>query len=101
MSIDFFIEKTQIKAIQLIDNFYLFLFSLKMALRPYSQMQPNIRRQRLIDFSNRIRGSEEHAKIRKEFGLEMDRDLVKLDAHIIDGEKLYFKTPQGDEKELK
>lgn len=64
-------------------------------------MNPNTRRQRLIDFSNRIRSSEEHAKIREEFGLEMDRDLVKLDAHIIDGERLFFKTRDGEEKELK
>lgn len=64
-------------------------------------MQPNIRRQRLIDFSSRIRGSEEHAKIRQEFGLEMERDLVRLNAHIIDGEKLYFRAPDGEEKELK
>lgn len=81
--------------------FQLFLFSIKLALRPYSQMQPNIRRQRLIDFSSRIRGSEEHAKIRQEFGLEMERDLVRLNAHIIDGEKLYFRAPDGEEKELK
>lgn len=79
---------------------FLFLFSLKMALRPYSQMQPNIRRQRLIDFSNRIRGSEENAKIRKEFGLEMERELVQLNAHIIDGERLYFRAGDGAVKEL-
>lgn len=60
-------------------------------------MQPHTRRQRLIDFSNRIRGSQEYARIREEFGLEMERDLVQLDAHVIDGEKLYF----SDNKELK
>lgn len=53
-------------------------------------MQPHTRRQRLIEFSNRIRGSEEHAKIRKEFGLEMEPDLVQLDAHVINGERLFF-----------
>lgn len=72
-------------------------FSLKMALRPYSQMQPHTRRQRLIDFSNRIRGSDEHAKVREEFGLEMERDLVQLDAHVINGERLFF----GGDNELK
>lgn len=53
-------------------------------------MQPHIRRQRLMDFSNRIRSSQENAQIREEFGLEMERDLVQLDAHIIDGERLFF-----------
>lgn len=73
------------------------MFSLKQALRPYSQMQPHIRRQRLIDFSSRIRGSQENARIREEFGLEMDRDLVQLDGHIIGGEKLFF----SEDRELK
>lgn len=77
-----------------------FQFSLKMALKPYAQMQPQTRRQRLIDFSNRIRGSEENARIREEFGLEMNSDLVQVDAHVIDGEKLYFKGSDDSVKEL-
>lgn len=63
-------------------------------------MQPHTRRQRLIDFSSRIRGSEENARIREEFGLEMNSELVQVDAHIIDGEKLYFKGPDDNVKEL-
>lgn len=64
-------------------------------------MAPNTRRQRLIDFSSRIRGSKEAEQIREEFGLEMNRDLVRLDAHVIAGEKLYFSAPDTTIKELK
>lgn len=75
-------------------------FRLKMALKPYSQMQPSTRRQRLIDFNNRIRGSNEAKQIREQFGLEMESDLVKVDAHILRGERLTFKSPSDDVVEI-
>lgn len=65
-------------------------FSLKMAMRPYSQMVPRIRRQRLLDFNNRIRSSTEYESTRNEFGLELERDLVKVQAHSANIANLYF-----------
>lgn len=53
-------------------------------------MAPHTRRERLIDFNRRIQSSEENAKIRAEFGLEVEQDLVKVDAYCIQGERLFF-----------
>lgn len=61
-----------------------------MALRPYSQMEPRIRRQRLLDFNNRIQSSNENSKIREEWGLKVQRDLVKVNAYCIKPEILTF-----------
>lgn len=72
---------------------------MKKALKPYSQLQPHTRRQRLMDFSDRILSSAAYGRTREEFGLEMDRELVQVDAHVIDGEKLFFNGPE-DVREL-
>lgn len=69
---------------------YLWNVSLKMALKPYSQMEPRIRRQRLLDFNNRIQNSDENARIREEWGLEIQRELVQVNAYCINPETLTF-----------
>lgn len=66
-------------------------FRVKTALKPYSQMPPSVRRDRLIDFNRRIQRSDENAKIREEFGLEVEQSLVQIDAHCIGGQTLLFK----------
>lgn len=76
--------------IYLLTDELLLIHSLKMALRPYSQMEPRIRRQRLLDFNNRIQSSNENSKIREEWGLKVQRDLVKVNAYCIKPEILIF-----------
>lgn len=74
------------------------VISLKTALRPYSQMEPRTRRQRLLDFYNRIQNSEENAKIKEEWGLQIQPNsnpLVRVNAYCIDAETLTF---GGDNK---
>lgn len=53
-------------------------------------MNPETRRRRLMEFNNRIRSSQENARIRAEFGLEMEPNLVRVDGYCIGGEKLTF-----------
>lgn len=53
-------------------------------------MVPSIRRQRLIDFNNRIRRSEEYESTRNEFGLELERNLVTVQAHLAKISCLHF-----------
>lgn len=65
-------------------------FSLKQSLRPYAQMVPRIRRDRLIEFNRRIQSSREYETTKTEFGLELDRELVKVRAHCINTGTLFF-----------
>lgn len=58
-------------------------------------MVPRIRRERLIEFNKRIQRSAENAKIKEEFGLEVEQDLVRVNAHCIGAETLTF---AGDTK---
>lgn len=67
---------------------------MKIALKPYSQMAPHIRRQRLIEFNNRIQRSEENARIKEEWGLEVQRELVKINAYCISRETIQFADGQ-------
>lgn len=67
-----------------------FIGSMKMALRPYAQMDPRLRRQRLLDFYNRIQSSDENKKIIDEWGLQIQPNLVKVEAYCFNPEKLTF-----------
>lgn len=77
--------------------FFLFsfsIFSLKQAMRPYSQMDPRIRKQRLLDFNRRIQASDEHRRIGEEFGLQVQQNLVEMDAHRISQRTIIFSNEQ-------
>lgn len=64
--------------------------SLKGALKPYSQMDPRVRRTRLIDFYKRIQNSRENEQIIEEWGLKIKPDLVQVKAYCLDPEVLTF-----------
>lgn len=53
-------------------------------------MDPGTRRQRLLDFYHRIQHSEENNKIKEEWGLEIQPNLVQVRAYCIDPETLIF-----------
>lgn len=63
-------------------------------------MQPKTRRERLIAFNNRIQESEQAARIRTQFGLEIDRELVQVNAHVIDGARLIFTSPLNQTEDV-
>lgn len=65
-------------------------FSLKIALRPFSQMDPRVRRDRLIAFYNRIQRSKENAKITEEWGLQIQPNLITVHAYCLNPEILTF-----------
>lgn len=67
---------------------------MKQAMRPFSQMDPRVRKQRLIDFNNRIQQSDEHRRIGEEFGLQVQRNLIEIDAHRIPQRTLIFADNQ-------
>lgn len=59
-------------------------------------MDARLRRQRLLDFYNRTQSSEENKKIKEEWGLEIQPNLVQVDAFCFNAEKLNF----GNSKEI-
>ena len=59
-------------------------------------MDPQLRRRRLLDFYNRIQSSDENKKIIDEWGLQIQPNLVQVDAYCFNPETLTF----GDDKHL-
>lgn len=59
-------------------------------MKPYSQMDPRIRTQRLLDFNRRIQNSDEHRKIGEEFGLQVQPRLVEINAHRFPDRNIIF-----------
>lgn len=53
-------------------------------------MPPHLRRQRLLDFYNRLQQSEENEKIKEEWGLQVQPNLVKVNAYCLENELLTF-----------
>lgn len=53
-------------------------------------MDPRTRKHRLMDFYDRIQRSDENTKIETEWGLAIQRDLVKVNAYCMGPETLGF-----------
>lgn len=66
------------------------MFSLKNAMKPYSQMVPRLRRQRILAFNNRVQYTPKSISVIKEWDLGLDRDLVTIDGYRINPEILRF-----------
>lgn len=59
-------------------------------MKPYSQMVPRIRQERLLAYNKRIRSTEESMRVLKEWELDLDRQLVQFEGHRLRPEILYF-----------
>lgn len=70
--------------------------SLKNAMKPYSQMIPRMRRQRILAFNNRVQTTPKSISVIKEWDLELDHDMVKIDGYRINPEILRF----GNQREV-
>lgn len=70
--------------------------SLKNAMKPYSQMIPRMRRQRILTFNNRIQNTTKSISVIKEWDLGLDRDMVTIDGYRINSEILRF----GNKREV-
>lgn len=59
-------------------------------MKPYSQMVPRIRQERLLAYNNRIRGAKESMQVLQEWELDLDRQLVQFEGHRLRPETLFF-----------
>lgn len=59
-------------------------------MKPYSQMVPRIRKERLLAYNNRIRDTEESMRVLQEWELDLDRQLVQFEGHRLKNEILLF-----------
>lgn len=59
-------------------------------MKPYSQMVPRTRIQRLIDYNRRIQTTPASVDVLKEWNLDLDRQLVQIDGHRLKPEQLLF-----------
>lgn len=64
--------------------------SLKNAMKPYSQMVPRTRMQRLLDYNKRVQTTPASVDVLREWNLELDRKLVDVDGHRLKAEQLLF-----------
>lgn len=59
-------------------------------MKPYSQMVPRVRKDRIMAYNRRVYTTDNSIKVIREWNLELDRALVKIDGHRINAETLLF-----------
>lgn len=59
-------------------------------MKPYSQMMPRVRQERLLAYNKRIRGTEESMRVLQEWELDLERQLVQFEGHRLRPETLIF-----------
>lgn len=59
-------------------------------MKPYSQMVPRTRKQRLLDYNHRIRNTQESMQVVREWDLDLDPKLIEFDGHRLKPERLLF-----------
>lgn len=59
-------------------------------MKPYSQMIPRTRKQRLLDYNKRVHGTADSIKVLNEWNLDLDRKLVEVEGHRLKPEQLLF-----------
>lgn len=64
-------------------------------MKPYSQMVPRVRQQRLLDYNRRVQDTKESIDVLREWNLDLDRKLVDVEGHRLAAERLLF----GQQKE--
>lgn len=68
------------------------IYSLKNAMKPYSQMVPRIRKDRLLAYNNRVRTTADSISVLREWNLDLDSRLVDVEGHKLQPEKLLFEN---------
>lgn len=71
------------------------LLSLKTEMKPYSQMVPRVRKQRLLDYNRRVHNTKDSIDVMKEWNLNLERNLIEFEGHRLKPERLLF----GDNRE--
>ncbi|XP_055323225.1 protein aubergine-like [Sitodiplosis mosellana] len=65
---------------------------LKNAMKPYSQMVPRVRKERLLAYNNRVRTTEKSISVLREWNLDLDPRLVDVEGHKLAPERLLFEN---------
>lgn len=68
----------------------IFHFRLKNVLKPYTQMNPRTRRERLLKFIQRIYETSRCTEVLNEWKLELEKNLVQVPAFKLPGRKMTF-----------
>lgn len=67
-----------------------FNFRLMQAVSQHTRVNPDGRIQRLLDFNRRLIGTEASTNALREWGLDIERQLVDVPARILPPEKILF-----------
>lgn len=59
-------------------------------MKPYSQMIPRVRKERLLAYNKRVRTTQDSIKVMNEWNLDLDPLLVEFEGHRLAPEKLLF-----------
>lgn len=59
-------------------------------MKPYSQMVPRTRQQRLLDYNRRVHNTKASIDVLKEWNLDLDRQLIEVEGHRLKPERLLF-----------
>lgn len=59
-------------------------------MKPYSQMVPRIRKQRLLDYNKRVRETEKSMEVLREWNLSIQPKLIDVEGHKLKAEQLLF-----------
>lgn len=59
-------------------------------MKPYSQMVPRVRKERLLAYNQRVRTTPESIQVVKEWKLDLDPRLVDVEGHKLAPERLLF-----------
>lgn len=70
-------------------NYYI-KYSLKNAMKPYSQMMPRNRKERILAYNNRVRSTKESMDVIREWNLGLQSELLAVDGHRMPAEILTF-----------
>lgn len=63
---------------------------MKNATKQYFQMNPRIRKERILAYNRRVQGTTESIKVFDEWGLELKKNLVDVDGCLLKAEILRF-----------
>lgn len=59
-------------------------------MKPYSQMTPKVKKERLLAYNKRVRETEDSNKVFTEWQLELEPNLIQFDGHRLKPERLMF-----------
>lgn len=63
-------------------------------MKPFTQMMPRIRRQRILDFNKRVQTKPTSIGVINEWNLGLDREMVRFDGYRIAAQSLRFADQQ-------